>query len=60
MAGRTPVELDRSNRPDAEFPTLRAALDKGAPANPPPMGGDGHRAAFNSAGWQQRAMPRAK
>ncbi len=39
------------NRPDAEFPTLRAALDKGAPANPVYlMGDDGHRAAFNSAG----------
>ncbi len=39
------------NRPDAEFPTLRAALDRGAPANPVYlMGDDGHRAAFNSAG----------
>ncbi len=39
------------NRPDAEYPTLRAALDKGAPANPVYlMGDDGHRAAFNSAG----------
>jgi predicted amidohydrolase YtcJ len=39
------------NRPDPEFPTLRAALDKGAPANPVYlMGDDGHRAAFNSAG----------
>jgi predicted amidohydrolase YtcJ len=39
------------NRPDPEFPTLRAALDKGAPANPVYlMGDDGHRAAFNSTG----------
>ncbi len=39
------------NRPDPEFPTLRAALDRGAPANPVYlMGDDGHRAAFNSAG----------
>lgn len=39
------------NRPDRELPTLRAALDKGAPANPVYlMGDDGHRAAFNSAG----------
>ena len=39
------------NRPDAEYPTLRAALDRGAPANPVYlMGDDGHRAAFNSAG----------
>ena len=39
-----------NNRPDAELSTLRAALDKGAPANPVYlMGDDGHRAAFNSA-----------
>ncbi len=38
------------NRPDADYPSLRIALDKGAPANPVYlMGDDGHRAAFNSA-----------
>lgn len=39
-----------SNAPDADHPTLRAALDKAAPDNPVYlMGDDGHRAAFNSA-----------
>ena len=39
------------NRPDADYPTLRVALDKGARASPVYlMGDDGHRAAFNSAG----------
>ncbi|HEV7431610.1 MAG TPA: amidohydrolase family protein [Steroidobacteraceae bacterium] len=39
------------NRPDAQYPTLRAALDKGAPANPVYlMGDDGHRAAYSSSG----------
>jgi len=39
-----------SNTPDAEHPTLRAALDKAAPDNPVYLlGDDGHRAAFNSA-----------
>jgi predicted amidohydrolase YtcJ len=38
------------NTPDAQFPTLRAALDKAAPGNPVyMMGDDGHHAAFNSA-----------
>jgi predicted amidohydrolase YtcJ len=38
------------NAPDAGFPTLRAALDRAAPANPVYlMGDDGHHGAFNSA-----------
>ena len=38
------------NHPDPDYPTLRAALDKAAPANPVYlMGDDGHRGAFNSA-----------
>ncbi len=38
------------NTPDAEYPTLRAALDRAAPDNPVYlMGDDGHHAAFNSA-----------
>ncbi len=38
------------NRPDAEYPTLRAALDKAAPENPVQLfGNDGHHGAFNSA-----------
>ena len=38
------------NTPDADYPTLRAALDKAAPRNPVyMMGDDGHHAAFNSA-----------
>jgi predicted amidohydrolase YtcJ len=38
------------NQPDAEFPTLRAALDKAAPGNPVELfGNDGHHGAFNSA-----------
>jgi predicted amidohydrolase YtcJ len=38
------------NAPDADYPSLRAALDKAAPKNPVyMMGDDGHKAAFNSA-----------
>jgi hypothetical protein len=38
------------NQPDAEFPTLRAALDRAAPASPVELlGNDGHHGAFNSA-----------
>ncbi len=38
------------NQPDAEFPTLRAALDKAAPDNPVELlGNDWHHGAFNSA-----------
>jgi predicted amidohydrolase YtcJ len=42
--------VSNNNTPDADYPTLRAALDKAAPDNPVYlMGDDGHRAAFNSA-----------
>jgi predicted amidohydrolase YtcJ len=38
------------NQPDAEFPTLRAALDKASTENPVELfGNDGHHGAFNSA-----------
>jgi predicted amidohydrolase YtcJ len=38
------------NAPDADYPSLRAALDKAAPNNPVyMMGDDGHHAAFSSA-----------
>ena len=38
------------NQPDADYPTLRAALDKASPRNPVhALGDDGHHAAFNSA-----------
>ena len=38
------------NEPDAANPTLRAALDAAAPANPVAlMGNDGHHGGFNSA-----------
>jgi predicted amidohydrolase YtcJ len=38
------------NTPDADYPTLRVALDKAAPRNPIyMMGDDGHHAVFNSA-----------
>ena len=37
------------NQPDPQLPTLRAALDKGAPRNPVELlGNDGHHGAFNS------------
>jgi predicted amidohydrolase YtcJ len=37
------------NEPDAEFSTLRAALDRAAPGNPVELfGNDGHHGAFNS------------
>jgi hypothetical protein len=39
-----------ANAPDAEYPTLRATLDKAAPHNPVElMGNDGHKGAYNSA-----------
>jgi predicted amidohydrolase YtcJ len=38
------------NQPDAEFPTLRAALDRASSSNPIELfGNDGHHGAFNSA-----------
>ena len=38
------------NEPDATLPTLRAALDRGAPENPViVLGDDAHRGAYNSA-----------
>jgi predicted amidohydrolase YtcJ len=38
------------NHPDADYPTLRVALDKAAPRNPVFLMGDsGHRSGFNSA-----------
>ena len=38
------------NHPDADYPTLRVALDKAAPHNPVFLMGDsGHRSGFNSA-----------
>jgi predicted amidohydrolase YtcJ len=38
------------NHPDADYPSLRAALDKAAPLNPVFLMGDsGHRSGFNSA-----------
>src|SRR5579862_5186985 len=38
------------NEPDAELPTLRAALDRAAPDNPVELfGNDGHHGAFNSS-----------
>lgn len=46
----TQWNFSEGNAPDAEFPTLRAALDKAAPANPVKLiGNDGHHGAFNSA-----------
>ncbi len=43
--------VSNNNAPDADYPTLRVALDKAAPDNPVYlMGDDGHRAAFNSLG----------
>ena len=39
------------NQPDADFPTLRAALDKASPTIAIQLlGNDGHHGAFNSAG----------
>jgi len=39
----------RGNQPEAEFPTLRAALDRAAPDNPVQLiGNDWHHGAFNS------------
>ena len=38
------------NQPSADYPTLRAALDRAAPGNPVELlGNDAHHAAFNSA-----------
>ncbi len=49
------------NQPDAEHPTLRAALDKGAPANPVQLlGNDGHHGAFNSPALALAATPDGK
>ncbi len=46
--------VSNNNKPDPDYPTLRAALDKAAPDNPVYlMGDDGHRAAFNSLGLAQ-------
>lgn len=46
------------NEPDAQHPTLRAALDRAAPDNPVQlMGTDGHRAAFNSAALRLTHTP---
>ena len=46
------------NEPDAQHPTLRAALDLAAPANPVQlMGTDGHHAAFNSAALRLAHTP---
>ncbi len=46
------------NEPDPQHPTLRAALDLAAPANPVQlMGTDGHRAAFNSAALRLTHTP---
>jgi predicted amidohydrolase YtcJ len=39
------------NQPDADYPTLRVALDRASPRNPVQLlGNDGHHGAFNSAG----------
>lgn len=49
------------NQPDADHPTLRAALDKGAPANPVQLlGNDGHHGAFNSPALALAATPDGK
>jgi len=46
------------NEPDALNPTLRAALDRGAPDNPVQLlGNDGHHGAFNSAALALAATP---
>jgi predicted amidohydrolase YtcJ len=46
------------NEPDAQHPTLRAALDLAAPNNPVQlMGTDGHHAAFNSAALRLTHTP---
>ena len=46
------------NEPDAQHPTLRAALDLAAPNNPVQlMGTDGHRGAFNSAALRLTHTP---
>jgi len=46
------------NQPDAAHPTLRAALDQGAPANPVQLlGNDGHHGAFNSVALALAATP---
>ncbi|MCA8889443.1 MAG: amidohydrolase family protein [Parvularculaceae bacterium] len=42
-------EFERGNQPDAQYPTIRAALDAAAPENPVVMEGtDGHHYAANS------------
>jgi predicted amidohydrolase YtcJ len=49
------------NQPDADFPTLRAALDKAAPKSPVELlGNDGHHGAFNSAALATAKNPAGK
>lgn len=49
------------NQPDADFPTLRAALDKAAPRSPVELlGNDGHHGAFNSAALATAKNPAGK
>lgn len=46
------------NEPDTANPTLRAALDRGAPNSPVQLlGNDGHHGAFNSAALKLAATP---
>ncbi len=46
------------NQPDADYPSLRAALDKAAPDLPVRLlGNDGHHGAFNSAALKTAAFP---
>lgn len=46
------------NQPDADTPTLRAALDRAAPDLPVRLlGNDGHHGAFNSAALKLAALP---
>ena len=49
------------NQPDAEHPTLRAALDRAAPDNPVNLvGNDGHHGAYNSAALAKAMTPDGK
>ena len=42
--------FSNGNQTDADYPTIRTALDKAAPANPVELvGNDGHHSGFNSA-----------
>lgn len=53
--------LFNGNQPDADHPTLRAALDRAAPNNPVQlMGNDGHHGAFNSAALKLAQTPDGK